>query len=51
VGSEGEKVDTSLECPSEEMFTILGMIGGVEDGEDVSRMMGRRSRVRRWWER
>jgi hypothetical protein len=33
------------------MFTILGMIGGVEDGEDVSRMAGKRSRVRRWWER
>jgi len=30
---------------------MRGMMGGEDEGEEVSRRVGSRRRVRRWWER
>jgi hypothetical protein len=46
-GEETEKVETSFECPSEDMLRIRGMTGGSDVGDEVRRRVGRRSRVRR----
>ena len=49
-GDTMEKVDTNLECPSEELIT-RGWKGRVDVCDELRSSAGRSIRVRRWWKK